>query len=774
VKLKPFKRAPVLIAFSVILLLCLLHLSRPEWLERVEGMTYDARAKLALRYAPSAATNLGFVYIDEESVKAVADGSLGYRFGLSWPRQVHGRLVRELREQGAKAIGFDILFGELRPDHPPVRMADDRLVDSDDFLAQEMRRASNVILAVEGDLIIPPLFLTNAAEVGGVTTEKDPDGILRRVQVYRSFTNWHRAFRQLAADPEVGIDLKLGRIETNCVVLPRGTNEAVVFPLDAEGNFDLADFVGDRIPKGMVRKNKPFVVKPVWDMGVVLAARDLGLDLARAEVDLARGRITLRGASGLTRTLPVDREGYCYIDWGLTPEDRRLQRESIQSLLLQNRLRMEHKTEGLSNRWQGKLVVVGSAAVVGNNLTDRGATPISKDTLLVSKHWNVANSVILNRFVKRSPIALELAITIALGVLAAMVSWELPVLASSALVALGCLLYGAAAAAVYVQSRIWIPVVLPVGGAWVGSYVALMAWRVVFEQAERRRVKSIFSSMVSPKIMDELLDAEMLKLGGIRREITVLFADVRGFTEFTDQAQERVEEYVRRHGLSGEEAERCYDAQADETLRTVNTYLGLVADTIRTQDATLDKFIGDCVMAFWGAPTPNPKHATACVRAAIAAQRAIHELNLRRAGENRTIEQDNQARVAAGQEPLALKPLLQLGTGINSGMATVGLMGSESESGASQYNYTVFGREVNLASRLEGLSGRGRIFISEATYRHLLRDAPELAATCVPQPPAKVKGISAAVNVFEVPWLPPGAAQPSLPATPDTSSFVKH
>ena len=154
-------------------------------------------------------------------------------------------------------------------------------------------------------------------------------------------------------------------------------------------------------------------------------------------------------------------------------------------------------------------------------------------------------------------------------------------------------------------------------------------------------------------------------------------------------------------------------------------------------------------MAFWGAPTPNAQHACFCVRAAIDAQRAIHNLNEQRAAENLRREIDNESRIATGLKPQPLLPLLLLGSGINTGMATVGLMGSE----AKTWNYTVFGREVNLASRLEGLSGRGRIFISKWTLDHLRRDDPNLAATCVAQEPQKVKGIASAVEVFEVPWL---------------------
>jgi adenylate cyclase len=253
---------------------------------------------------------------------------------------------------------------------------------------------------------------------------------------------------------------------------------------------------------------------------------------------------------------------------------------------------------------------------------------------------------------------------------------------------------------------------------------------VKFEQAEVRRVKSIFGKIVSPKIMKELLDVQTLSLIGVRREVSVLFSDVRGFTELADTSQE--------------------DEEAREVLSTVNVYLGLVADIIIKQDGTLDKFIGDCVMAFWGAPTANRNHAVACVRAAIEAQRSVHALNEQRAEENKKRLLENKARISAGLKPKPILPLLLLGSGINTGIATAGLMGSQ----AGQKNYTVFGHEVNLASRLETLSGRARIFISESTYEHLLRDDPGLAASCISQPSQKIKGISTEIVVYEVPWCP--------------------
>jgi class 3 adenylate cyclase/CHASE2 domain-containing sensor protein len=776
VKLKAGRFVPGLIAFSVIALVCVTHWRQFDVVERLERMTFDMRVRTALRFSPPVATNLGFAFINEESIRQVSDGSFGYRYGLYWPRQVYGRLVEELTEQGARAIAFDIIFGELRPDHPPVRMADGRLVESDEFFALQMRRGSNTIVALTSEVTPPPLFLTNALALGDISTDKDSDGILRRAKAFRMYRKWHPAFRALEADPDFGVDLRRCVIEPRQLILPRSDGEDLKFPLDANGNFDVADIAGTNLPPRMVRIAKPFVEERAWHMGVVLAARELNLDLAKAEVDLPHGRITLHGPGGLKRVIPVDANGSFYIDWCLPQDHPQLLREPIQKLLAQNRLRLEGHTTRLTNQWRGKLVVVGSSAVVGNDLTDRGATPLSRDTLLVSKHWNVANSIITGRFVRRASLGVELALIIVLGILVAVLTWRLPVLLASALVVLVIAAYIGLALAAYVQSRYWVPVVLPVAGACLMLYVFIVAWRVIFEQAERRRVRSIFSKVVSPKIVHELLKAEKLSLDGARREITVLFADVRGFTEFTDSSQKRVAEFVARNKLTGAAADAAFNESARETLKTVNLYLGLVADTVRKEDGTLDKFIGDCVMAFWGAPTQSPNHALGCVRAATKAQRAIDELNQQRAAENQKREAENPARIAAGLTPHPPLPILLLGSGINTGIATAGLMGSMDET-AETLNYTVFGGAVNLASRLEGLSGRGRIFISEATYQHLLRDDPALAAMCVARPPERVKGISTPVNVFEVPWRPDGAAsvpaESSAKSASDTSSLAK-
>ena len=302
--------------------------------------------------------------------------------------------------------------------------------------------------------------------------------------------------------------------------------------------------------------------------------------------------------------IPVDVDGYFYIDWSISGAESLLTEEAIHDLLAQALQRLE----GLTNRanlWQGKLVLVGSSGVVGNNLTDRGATPLRADTVLVSKHWNIANSLITGRFVRRAPLGLELTLIAVLGLIAAALTWKLRVLAASVLVGAAWIGYSAFAILFYVRTRYWLPLFYPLAGALLVTHMCLVTWRVVFEQAERRRLKSIFSTIVSPKIVHELLQTERLALGGARREVSIFFADVRGFTEFTDASQEKVAEFVRQNHLTAAAAAQCFNEQAQETLDTINLYLGCVAETILQLDGTLDRIHRRLCHGFLGCPTPN-------------------------------------------------------------------------------------------------------------------------------------------------------------------------
>jgi class 3 adenylate cyclase len=747
VKLKPFKRAPGILAVSVLVFVCGVRLLRLDFFERLERMTYDLRARAALNFPVPAATNLAFISIEESSITAVRSGKLGYHFGLYWPRQVYGRLVEELSAQGAKATAFDVLFGELRRDHPPVQMADGGLMESDDFFALQMRRAGNVLLAVEPGLVPPDLFSTNAFALGDISTEKDSDGVLRRVKAFRFVRRWHPLIENAAQKNSLSLSDIL--VEKTRIILPLVDGQTLEIPLDGNGEMDIKS---KKSSAGQPTKARPFTDERIWHMGIVLAAQELKLDSDHADVDLPHERITLRGANNVERVIPVDRDGYFYIDWRLTKDNPHLARAPIESLLLQDSQRLLGQTNELRDDFRGKLVIVGSAAQ-GNDLTDRGATPLEKDTLLVSKYWNVANSVITGQFIHHASMPMEFALIIFLGALTAFFTWQMRAFAASAAVLLLLLAYVAAGFYAFVEFRYWLPLVFPIAGAMLVEHLSLVTYRVVFEQREQRRVRSVFSKIVSPDVMNELLGAEKLSLGGTRREVTIFFADVRGFTTLTDEMQQGVVDFIRDHQLEADVAETCIEESAQETLETVNLYLATVADAVKKHGGTLDKYIGDCVMAFWGAPTPNERHASGCVWAAIDAQRAIHDLNEKRSAQDNARETENRARLSAGLPPKPPLRALQLGTGINTGLATVGLMGSD----AHILNYTVFGREVNLASRLESVSGSGRIIISDTTYNHLLRDDPALASTCVEMFPVTVKGIRDAVRIYEVPWQTPPA-----------------
>ncbi len=774
-KLKPLKLAPAFIATLVIASVCLVRMLDLSWVQRLENMTYDQRVRAAHSQPLGVATNLGCVFITDDSIAAIGNGMLGKPYGLYWPRHIYSRVLRELSAQGARTVGFDVMFPNLRIDHGAFPESGKQspgldeflkmlhpgekphtyeeggvqtiFVNSDDHFAWQLWRSGIGLLASERGVRPHRLFATNALGVGDISADLDADGVLRRAMAFRIYTNWHPLFQMVETNLEYGVDLSRASVAGGKIILSRAGLQAIEIPLDAEGRFETADLIGDKRPPDMPAKAKPYTLEKAWHMGIILAARELQLDLAGADVDLRARRITLRGTNGAERVLPVDSSGYFYINWEIVPSDRRLTSDVIERVLLDDQARNTGLGESLTNTWRDKLVVIGSAAT-GNDLSDHGATPLEKDTWLVSKHWNVANSIITGRFIRTTPLAADLLLIVLLGGLTAWLTWQLRA-ATAALAVIALVVgYTVLAFALYNNQRIWLPLTLPVGCAVLMQYICVQTYRVVFEQRERRRVIGVFGKMVSPKVAREVLKMESLSLGGSRKEITVYFADVRGFTELTDATNESSAQIVAERNLTGPEAEAVFGEHAREMLETVNTYLSLVADVVKQHDGTLDKFIGDCVMSYWGAPTSDEHHALHCVRAAIDAQRAIHKLNLRRFEQNKVREQENIERARLGQPLLPILPVLYLGSGINSGVAVAGFMGSEK----NERSYTVFGREVNLASRLESVSGRGRVLIGEATYGALLRDDPALAATCIEQEPTKPKGFNKPVRNFEVPW----------------------
>jgi class 3 adenylate cyclase/CHASE2 domain-containing sensor protein len=742
--------------------------------EQLEVLTYDARAKLgaSLNDLSRLGKNMAILFFDGVTADQVNDGTLAPYYAPAvdlqtltnlyprvwpWPRFIHGQIVRELAAEGATAVGFDIMFAELAQtrDEESVHISGTETLTSDQFFALQLKRAHNAYLAVERDTVPHPLFLTNTAGLGAITAQSD-FSVLRRIKPYETVRVWHPLLRSKVRI--LSVDLSKGRVMAGKIIIPPlvdteskpaevPLNPNGTMKLTADGDIDFADDPNEKGPQ----TEFAFVNQRVWNLGITLGAKALGLDLEHPEIQSRR--IILHGTNGIVRTIPLDSAGYLNIDWSIRVAD--VQRDQtpvyfgrLQRILLQDKFRAQGDTNDLKALFKNKIVLIASMTS-GNNMSDFGATPLDSHTPLATAHLNIANSLLTGRFVERTSLPIEVLLIVVLGCISAILTWRTRmVIASMAICGLSTA-YILFTVWMYLDHRYWIPIVMPVGGGFILPYFSLVSYKAIFEQREQRRIRGIFSKMVSPEIVHEVLSVETLAaLSGARRAVTVFFADVRGFTEFTDSTQQAAEEFAKKNNLSTEQTRAYYDKVAAEQIETVNVYLATIADIIKQHRGTLDKYMGDCVMAFWGAPVTNDRHAIDCVCAAIEAQRRMHTLNQQREKENERRQQENADRQPRGEPPLPPLPTLSLGTGINTGSATVGLMGSNEHI----MNYTVFGREVNLASRLEGASGRGRILISEATHRELKRLDPELASTCIPHPPITPKGFRQPIPIYEVPW----------------------
>ncbi|MBP1857604.1 CHASE2 domain-containing protein [Rhizobium herbae] len=221
-------------------------------------------------------------------------------------------------------------------------------------------------------------------------------------------------------------------------------------------------------------------------------------------------------------------------------------------------------------------------------------------------------------------------------------------------------------AASYAALRLGHFFVSPVGPAL--SYLLVVTGQAGFDYAAERRsrrdITRAFSRYLSPALVERLAnDPSQLKLGGERRTLTILFCDVRGFTTISEALKDDPEQLTA----------------------LINRLLTPLSEIVFESGGTIDKYIGDCLMAFWNAPLDDPSHASHAVGAALKMLEAIEHLN----------EELGREAAALGTEPRVLK----IGIGINTGDCVVGNMGS-----ARRFDYSVLGDSVNLASRLEGES----------------------------------------------------------------------
>jgi len=308
------------------------------------------------------------------------------------------------------------------------------------------------------------------------------------------------------------------------------------------------------------------------------------------------------------------------------------------------------------------LVLIGTSSV---GLLDTKTTPLDPVMPGVEIHAQVLESVLTGKVLSQPNYAVgaELCVALLLGII---VIWLAPMFGPITLLAMGAVFAALLAGTswyFYSQHRLLIDFTYPLVSTTV-IYLALIFSNLVREQRQRRRIRSAFSQYISPALVEQLAQSpEKLVLGGEEREMTIMFSDVRGFTAISESYKQ--------------------DPQGLTTL--MNRFLTPLSNAILARNGTIDKYMGDSIMAFWNAPIDDANHQSNACDAALDMLERIDVLN-----RIRQVEAEN-----GGQAYIPLN----VGVGLNTGTCVVGNMGSD-----LRFDYSVLGDSVNLASRLEGQS----------------------------------------------------------------------
>ncbi|CAN5804925.1 adenylate/guanylate cyclase domain-containing protein [soil metagenome] len=318
---------------------------------------------------------------------------------------------------------------------------------------------------------------------------------------------------------------------------------------------------------------------------------------------------------------------------------------------------------------KGKIVLVGATAP---GLQDLRSTPVGAAFPGVEVHANIISGLLDRRLTEKPDYAAGYSMVVIAG------AGLILALGLSIVSAARAVLIAAATVAVVIGLNTWLYIeaslVLPLAATLVMCAVAFvlnLSWGYFVEARERRSLAQLFGTYVPPQLVQEMLASPgRYSMRAVSKELTVLFCDMRGFTEMSESMA------------------------PTELQQFLNSVFSRLTEIISAHRGTVDKYMGDCVMAFWGAPVDTPDHADLAVAAALEMAAAVHAIN--------------DGHRASGQ------PAISVGIGINTGVMSVGDMGS-----AVRRSYTVVGDAVNLASRLESLSGiyGAEVVVSDAT-RH--------------------------------------------------------
>ena len=633
-------------------------------LEPPEMWLYDWRLR-STADPEAVSKDLVLVEISDESIQ-VLEPLVGR---WPWPRALHAIIVQFINRGGPKAIVLDIGFWEHERkatyDFIGTEITGEQ---SDEALAKAVREAGNVVLLA--DAVNPGSYLLDA--------EGKPIESAWIAPAYHLGPAIEE--RPVIAFPFESLSQAAASIGHNFLPIDPGAPARRIPPFIRKGDRYLPSL-------GVAAALYALEVQPaeVALEGGALRIRDRRIPLVSTR---------LRNADGTPREQQT-----MMIRYGAPPSVRghRPYRTFEASELLRSHGQLlDGATPNVDPAvFKDKIVFVGTSAA---GLHDVFQTPFGEGVMPgIQLHASVADSVLSNRFIAeaddRSRLLAVVVAAVAVGMGAAFLPFTLGAFMSLAIAA-G---WGWISVAAF-RDGLWLNLFQPVVAIGIALFGGT-AYRYFVEDREKRKVKRLFGRYVSKDVYDQLLaHPERAELGGNRREMSVLFSDIRGFTSVTEKGD------------------------PEQLVAQLNEYFSRMVDIVFRHKGTVDKFVGDMVMALFGAPLDDPQHAEHAVAAAVDMVRELGELNRKWVAEGRAA--------------------LDIGVGINSGDMIAGNIGS-----ASIMSYTVIGDNVNLGSRLESLNKdyKTRIIVSEAT-RARLTGTYELR----PLGEVVVKGKSRPVAIFEV------------------------
>lgn len=633
------------------------------FMRTIELKTYDLRVR-SLTDARQASAEIVLVSITDASVRKLEP--LVGRW--PWPRLIHAQLIDYLARAPARVVGYDVLFAER--DRRTFDVDGDTWTgaESDRVFAEAVARAGNVVVVADVS-VSDPLASSDSAPSA-------------------------TALRASAVTPDAAFEARPG------LVMPYG--DLAEAAIAVGHNLMVLD------PDGPVRRTVPAVrvgqlALPSLALATALRAMHTDpsavvagngvLAAGRARVPLVRADIP--GTDG--STLPAWRQlirftGPAAIS-GATPAYTEY--SFFDLYYSEEQIRAGERPYVSPEAFRDKIVLVGTTAA---GLHDLFTVPFAGGKMPGAQvHANVVDNLLSGRFMQPAPWWADLALCLAWSLLVAAIVLVSGVWWGTAAALAVMAAVGGVSAALFV-SGVWVEVARPAAAVALGLFGGT-AYQYFVEGREKRLVKHVFSRFVSHDVYEQLMkDPSRARLGGGRRDMSVLFADIRGFTTLTERGR------------------------PDDVVRQLNEYFSAMVPVVFAHRGTVDKFVGDMIMALFGAPLDDPDHPEHAVQAGLAMLAELDALN---------------ARLGA-----AGLPALDIGIGISTGDMVAGNIGA-----SSIMSYTAIGDAVNLGARLESLNKDfgTRLLVSEAT-RARLKERYDVRALGT----VTVKGKTRPVEIFEI------------------------